>query len=265
MENEKTPRVKVPFSAIVAALSLIVALIALIPAFLSLNKEKADLYYSYVAKHYETPEGIDDKLFDDFLIKNDIPRHRFALQFQNGGNAPVKETKLSVKTLGPIVRYLCNPSQKDKPVWVEVPENKELGFNSGVTNIVETIRNLSPNRLVVFVTAFEGSSSNNPQIEIFGDGIEAKYISNISAVPKWNQYRVFYLPAYILLGGLAFTLIWIFGSVVLSNKEYRELIVDIVASVGDSFMSSLPFTGNLYSTLKEIRKKTEQPHSQGRS
>lgn len=265
MENEKKSRVKVPFSAIIAALSLIVAIIALIPAFMSLNKEKADLYYSYVAKHYETPEGIEDKLFDDFLKNNDIPRHRFALQLQNGGNAPVKEIKLSVKTPGPIVRYLFGPSQKEKPVWVEIPENKELGFNSGVINIVETLKNLSPNRLVVFVTAYEGSSSNNPQIEIFGDGIEAKYISNISSIPKWNRYSIFYLPGYILLGGLAFTLIWIFGSVVLSNKEYRKLIVDIGASVGDSFMISLPFAGNLYSTLKKMRKKTEQPHSQGRS
>ncbi len=262
MENENKSKAKITFSAVIAAASIIVAIIALIPAFLSLNEEKSELYYSYKAKHYETPEGIDDKLFDDFFTKNNIPRHRLSVQFKNGGNALTKEIKLSVKTPGQIVRYVCTPSKKDNPIWVELPDDKELGFSSGISNIVEKIKNLSPNRLLVFGIAYEGSSNDNPQIEIFGDGIEAKYISYISAVPKWNRYRVFYLPGYILSGGLALTLIWIVGSVILSNKEYRKLFVSVIVSIGNSFIGSIPLAGYLYSTLKEEIKKTEQKHSQ---
>lgn len=260
MENKAKQKARLSFSAVIAAASLIIAIIALIPAFLSLNKEKPNLFYSYKIKHYETPEGIEGKLFDDFLVKNNIPKHRFSLQIKNSGNAPAKEIKFSVAPAGQIVRYLFTPSKKEKPIWVEVPDDKELGFSSGITNIVQTIRNLAPNRLLVFGIAYEGSSRGIPSIDVFSDGMEATYIDNIFEAPNWNPYRVFYLPGYILAGGLALTLLWIIGSVVLSNEEYRKLFINIGTSIGDSFMLSLPLISNLYSTIKRELKKTEPPN-----
>ncbi|MFC1823126.1 hypothetical protein ACFL9T_10615 [Thermodesulfobacteriota bacterium] len=140
---------------------------------------------------------------------------------------------------------------------MDVPDDKELGFSSGITNIVQTIGNLAPNRLLVFGVAYEGSSGKIPTVEVFADGMEAKFIYNISEAPKWNPYRVFYLPGYILAGGLALTLLWIIGSVVLSNEEYRKLFITIGASIGNSFMLSLPGIGELYSNIK---KELEKPN-----
>ena len=254
---------KFPFSAIIATTSLMVALIALIPAFLSLNKEKPKLYYSYKITHYDTPGGINAKLFDEFLAKNNIPKHRFSLQIKNCGNAPAKEIKFSATSPGQIVRYVFTPSKIEKPPWVDVPDDRELGFGSGKTSVSQTVKNLAANRLLVFGIGYEGNSENIPHIEVFGDGREATFISNISEAPLWNPYRVFHLPGYILAGGLALTLLWIIGSVVFSSEEYRNLFKNIGASVLDSFLESLPLAGALYSSMKRELKKTEQGHGEG--
>lgn len=240
--NPTTPEPKklFPFSAVIATATFVVAILALFPAFLSLNKEKPDLHYSYVLSHYETPDGIEEKLFTEFLAMNKIPTHRIALQIKNAGNAPSKVVKLSVETQGSIVRYLYKPSQEDNPVWVALPANTELGFGHDINKIVQTFHALSPNRLLIFCVGYEGESQQPPKIELFGDAVEAKFVPNISEVQPWSPYRVFYIPGYILAAGLLLTLFWIVSSVVYSNPYYWNIITDVLSTTATSFMGSLP-------------------------
>ena len=215
-----------PFSAVIATATFVVAILALIPAFLSLNKEKPDLYYSYILSHYKAPDGIEEKLFTEFLTKNKISAHRLSLQIKNTGNAPSKVVKLSVETQSSIVRYAYTPSKKDNPVWVVLPDDAELGFDSDISKTDQTFQNLSPNRLLVFGVGYEGESQQPPKIEVFGDGIEATFVPDISVVQPWSPYRVFYVPGYILAAGLLLTLFWIIGSVACSNRYYLNFIID---------------------------------------
>ncbi len=234
------PKKLFPFSAVIATASFIVAILALIPAFLSLNKEKPDLHYSYILSHYKAPDGIKEKLFTEFLTKNKIPTHRIALQIKNAGNAPSKVVKLSVETPGSIVRYIYNPSQEDNPVWVALPANAELGFGHDINKIIQTFQALSPNRLLIFCVGYEGESEQPPKIELFGDAVEAKFVPSISEVQPWSPYRVFYIPGYILAAGLLLTLLWIVCSVIYSNPYYRNIITDVLSTTATSFIGSLP-------------------------
>ena len=237
------------FSAVIATATVVVAILALIPAFLSLNKEKPDLHYSYILSHYKAPDGIEEKLFTEFLTKNKIPTHRLSLQIKNTGNVLSKEVKLSVETQGSIVRYAYTPSQEDNPVWVVLPANAELGFGSGINKIVQTFQSLSPNRLLVFGVGYEGESQQPPKIEVFGDAIEATFVPEISKVQPWSPYRVFYIPGYILAAGLLLTLFWILGSVICSNPYYRNIISDVISTTGMLFVNSLPAIGSIPSIV----------------
>jgi len=243
--NPTTPEPKklFPFSAVIATATFVVAILALIPAFLSLNKEMPDLHYSYILSHYKAPDGIEEKLFTEFLTKNNIPTHRLSLQFKNTGNVPSKEVKLSVETQSSIVRYAYTPSKKDDPVWVVLPDDAELGFGSGTKKIVQTFQALSPNRLLVFGVGYEGESQQSPKIEVFGDAIEATFVPDISEVQPWSLYRVFYIPGYILAAGLLLTLFWVIGSVICSNPYYRNIISDEILTIGMLFIGSLPTMG----------------------
>ena len=256
MTKESKP--KIQFSAIIAAVTLIVSIIAIIPAFLSLNKEKSVVFWSYELREYSAPEGIESNLFFNFLKKNNIPPFLFSLKLKNCGNIPSKEIKFSVSTQGQIVRYVFNPSQTEKPIWVEVPTDKELGFNSGVSNIVQTVQNLAPNRLLIFGLGYESQKTAPPEIEVFSDGTECVYVSDISSVTPWNPYKVFYLPGYILAGGVGITLLWILFSVILSNPEYRKTFIEIGKSFLSGLSSSMRITiavDELKMTLENIKKK----------
>jgi hypothetical protein len=84
------------FSTFIGIITLIVTIIALIPAFLALNKETPDLYYSYNRQATEIPAFVDEEKFKAFLRENKIPSHRVTIQMKNVGNAPVAEIKDSI-------------------------------------------------------------------------------------------------------------------------------------------------------------------------
>lgn len=249
----KKPKAKFQFSAIIAAVTLIVSIIAVIPAFLSLNKEKSVVFWSHELREYSAPDGIESHLFFDFLKKNNIPPFLFSLKLKNCGNIPSKEIKFSASTHGQIVRYVFNPSQTEKPIWVEIPADKEFGFNSGVTNIVQTVKNLAPNRLLIFGVGYESQKNALPEIEVFSDGIECEYVSDISSVTPWNPYKVFYLPGYILAGGVGITILWILLSVILTNPLYRKTFIEI----GKSFLSGLTASMAISIDVDELKKTLE--------
>jgi len=119
--------------------TLIVTIIALIPAFLALNKETSDLYYSYNRQESETPAFVDEAKYKAFLRDNNIPSRRITLQLKNVGNAPVGEIKYSVTVPGVIVRYAYTPSKQENSVWVDTPENKDFGFASTISSLTQVV------------------------------------------------------------------------------------------------------------------------------
>jgi len=261
----KEPKAKFQFSAIIAIVTLIVLIIAIIPAFLSLNKEKSVIFWSYELREYSSPDGIKSDLFFDFLKKNNIPPFLLTLKLINRGNIPSKEVKFSVSTNGQIVRYVFKPSQKEKPIWVEIPADKELGFNSSITNIVQTAKNLAPNRLLIFGVDYESQKNDLPEIEVFSDGIECEYVSDILSVKPWYPYKVFYLPGYILAGGIVIIVLWILLSVIFTNPLYRKTFVEIGKSVLSGLSTSMAISIDvdvLKKTIENLKKdQTEQDAS----
>lgn len=232
---------KLKFSSIIAVVTLIVSIIAVIPAFLSLNTKKPDVYWSRELRNYKAPEGIKEALFDDFLKKNNIPPFSYSLILKNVGNAPSKIVKFSITLDGHIVRYAFYPSKIENPIWVDVPPNKEFGFNSNLSDIVNSAKNFAPNRLLIFRLDYDSLSSDFPETEVFFDGIESKYIKDINSLSAWNPYKIFYLPAYIFIGGILLTLLWILISIIITNPVYRSIFVDIgkafVISTSDVFLN----------------------------
>lgn len=163
---------------------------------------------------------------------------------------------------GQIVRYAFTPSKTDKPIWVEVPADKELGFSSDVGNIVQTVKNLAPNRLLTFGVGYESQKYEPPVTEVFSDGIECKYVDDFSSLTPWNPYKVFYLPGHILIGGVAITLLWILFSVILSNPEYRNTFIEIGESVLSGLSKSMItiFEFNELKKIFESIKKDKTEH-----
>lgn len=257
MSKEKSNRF--PFSTFIVGASFIITVIALIPAFFALNKEKPDLHYSYVLTHYEAPDGIDAQLFNDFLIENNIAPHRLSIQIKNAGNAPSKKIKISVNTPDLVVRYSYTPSQEDNPVWVVLPPNKELGFESDIRNVVQEFKDLAPNKMLIFDVSYMGVSQDKPEIEIFGDLMEATFLNDIKDLRPWSPYKVFLLPIYILGGGLLLTFLWIIGSVISSDPQYKRMIINAAHSILDSFALSFGFSqfNQLFGSIK-WKSETEQ-------
>jgi hypothetical protein len=143
------------FSAFIGIGTLIVTVIALVPAFLSLNKEAPDLYYNYEIQKSETPAFVNESKFKDFLRENNIPGNRVSISFRNNGNAPAKEIKFSIKVPGVIIRYEYKPKKVDKPVWVDVPDTKDYGFASTVPSVSQSIKNLATNKTISFSVGYE--------------------------------------------------------------------------------------------------------------
>jgi len=235
--NQNTQRFS--FSALIGVGTLIVTIIALVPAFLSLNKEMPELYYSFSVQKSETPAFIDDLKFKDFLRENNIPKNRISILFRNNGNAPAKEIKFSVKVPGVIIRYEYKPPQQDNPVWVDVPDNKDYGFESSISSISQTVKKLATNKVLSFSAGYEGETKEAPEVEVYCNGKQATFISDLSKAPIWSPYRVFYLPVSILGIGLLCTILWVIGTILLRNPKIREELLDVLKLIGRSFVEAV--------------------------
>jgi hypothetical protein len=232
--------------------------ITVIPAFLSLNKERPELYYSYKLQRYETPNGIKRELFAEFLKQHSIPTQRLFVQIKNVGNAPVKKVKMCVETSGAIVRYGYTPSQKKVPAWVVIPPDEELGMASGVHRTSQQFSDFAPNRLLIFGIGYEGESQDEPKIEIFGDAFEATFVENIDDAKPRSPYRVFLLPAYILGGGLIVVFLWIVGFVLYSNPASRKVLLDFVRMLRNELVTDLTFDRNVALLRDEVKRSQIQ-------
>jgi len=239
MENQdNNSKPKFSFSTIIGFGTLIVTIIALIPAFLSLNKEKPNLYYSYSHQSSETPAFVNETKFKKFLKENNIPSNRFTIKMKNVGNAPAEVIKFSVNVPGVIVRYAYNPSNKENPVWVDVPENKDFGFESDISSSSQVVKNLSPNKILTFSVGFEQKDKGFAETEVFFNGKQAKFAPVISEVPEWSPYKIFILPLTILGIGLGCTILWVTVSILLKNQKIREELVQVLKAIGEGFIRS---------------------------
>lgn len=237
LESDMTGRFS--FSSFLTVTSVVVATIALIPAFLSLNKEKAELYYSYSVAEYKAPEGIDEALFENFLVTNAIPRSNISIRIKNAGNAPCSEIKLAVDLPGSVVRTSFIPSEADNSAWVVVPPDKFIGLGSAEARVTETVKQLAPGKVLTFTVGYEGAKGK-PVVEVYGNALEAAHVEDLASVAEWSASRVFYLPLSILGGGIVIALLWIAGSVIHANPEYRSVFQSVFRSILESFILGFP-------------------------
>lgn len=232
-------RFRMTFGNLLTWTTFLVTLVALVPAFLALNKDQPRLYYSVTTKSYSPPEEYMQQAFLELLRKFNMPASRCEICVINSGNAPAKEARLLIKAQGSIVRTQWNPPKEAQEVWVDTPENREFGFGGATTRVSDVIHNMATNRKLTILVGYESATGDPPHIELYADGQAAERIANIGEAPEWNPYRVFYLPGAILALGVILSILWSLISVIRSNVKYQVQLAELLRGVARTMVETV--------------------------
>ncbi len=261
-EEAKHKSSKIGFSSWITLCTFIVTIIALVPAFWNLNSERPRLFYSYILSANEPPDFVDPVKFRQFMKNNVVPSHSVMVLLKNMGNAPAEEIKLSVNVPGKVVRGIFKPSSTEQPIWVDLPPNFELGFDSEASVTTQAIQNMATDRLLLFGVGYESRSKETPDIEVYCNAQEATFIDDIDMAPAWNPHKVFYFPATVLGVGLLCTVLWVSGSAIMAKPQLRK---ELGSLASDILRSTFFMAGPL--TLAEIlldRTTSEESEAENR-
>ena len=219
-------------TSILSVLTLIATVIALVPAFLSLNDKQANIYYSFNTSLISIPSTIDSNLAIDALEKAGIPGATVELSIINQGNTGADNIKFEIITPSEILATWTEPSLDSAPIWVDLPS---LVKSKDKLKVSSEINNLATTKLVNVFVGFKYVKEKVPSLSVFYDGQPAIFVSNISEVPQWSKWDVFILPGYIFVAGITLILLWLFISALVNNPTLRNGILDVfleVAHVG---------------------------------
>jgi hypothetical protein len=255
MENNKESKFG---TSLIAIVTLIVTAIALVPAFLSLNDKKADVFYSAFISQVSIPESLDKNSILQLLQSNGVPGTTLELNLINQGNASANEVKLSITLPSDIIAVWSTPSKSDKPVWVELPE---IDTSNDKRKLRFSVKNLAATLPVTFYFGYEQLTEGNPNIQVFYDGTPAAKIESVNLVPEWSKWNVFKLPLYILAGGVCLILIWalivsLYSNPELRNRVFEELIDAFSVGISPSILNK---------TLEKLERRLEKEHSDKKS
>lgn len=209
-------------TVLIPIITLIIAVIALVPAFLSLNDKEAMIYYQIEFSKINIPKSINENKALELLKDNGIPNNTLEVKIINQGNASAKKIKISISLPEEPMVVWSQPSRNDNPIWVDIPQFdtlKTTNSNLELKNMATTIP------LSIFV-GYSNIIDSKVDIQIFHDGIPAIKVDDISSIQKWSKWSVFILPGYILLAGLILTIIWSFIVVLYKNPEFRKSLLN---------------------------------------
>ena len=243
--KQETKEHKINGTYIVGVLTLISTLLALIPAFLSLNTKHAAVFYSLEMSEVEIPNTLDRGKIEELLNSNNIPLSTLELKIINQGNASADLVKVSLNLPSSIMSVWTVPSKEDSPVWVDIPSIEEENFDDSFRLTLKKLDTTKPlsinfgldrskgilssihseknsNQKINFLKAFDNASN----IQVFSDGVPAVRVSNAAEVPRWSKWHVFKLPALIFGVGLILAIVWAFLSILYYDPLLRQRFIN---------------------------------------
>ena len=232
---------------IIGLLTLVLTIIALIPAFLSLNDKEAEIYYSIKSSHITIPSKLDSDKAISTLEGAGIPGSTLELSLINQGNTKSESTKFEIELPKDIIAIWSEPSKEQNPIWVDIPD---LKFAPGDKKLQAEIKNFSSTRPLRILVGYKYSPKEIPTITVFTKGQPAAFVDDIKEVPLWSKWRVFYLPAYVFLGGIGFIILWSFIVALIQNPSFRNTLMDSLTATASIAIGSL-----LFDLLSEIKKQ----------
>lgn len=213
-------------SSILGFLTLIATLMALVPAFLSLNDKQANIYYSYKTSHISIPATMDANLAIKTLEEAGVPASTVELVIINQGNSGANNIKFEIITPTEILSAWTEPSSDSKPIWVDIPK-----LDVSLNKIASEINNLAATKPVNIFAGYKYEKPKEVKVSVFFNGQPASYVQNIDEVPRWSEWDVFILPAYIFATGLGLIFIWLFLQVLARNPKFRHDLLDIFIDI----------------------------------
>lgn len=178
-------------TSIVAILALVVAIISAIPPFLSLNEDKANIFYSHDESGIQIPNSMDNDKVRKILSENKIPTDTVKIQLVNQGNVEAEKVKIALSVKGTILSAGFQPSFESNPIWVSLPK---LGIDSNPDSLQFSVDKLAIGKVLDFEIAYERNKEGLPEIQMFSNGKAASIVSNIYQVEPWSPFKVFYTP-----------------------------------------------------------------------
>jgi hypothetical protein len=241
-------------TSILSVLTLIATIIALVPAFLSLNDKQALVYYSYQTSHISIPATIDSSLAISTLEKAGIPGSTVELVIINKGNTGAKNIKFEIIAPNEILASWTEPSIESAPIWVDLPK---LNIHKNKLKVSSEIHNLATTRPVDIFVGYKYGKLKEPSVSVFFNGQPATYVQDINEAPQWSKWDVFFLPAYIFGAGIALILIWLFINALINNPKLRNDLIDIFIEAGHIGFTPLAIA-DLLKTMKQDNLKKDE-------
>jgi hypothetical protein len=241
-------------TSILSVLTLIATIIALVPAFLSLNDKEAHVYYSYKTSHISIPATIDSNLAINTLEKAGIPGSTVELVIINQGNTGAKNIKFEIIAPNEILAAWTEPSIESAPIWVDLPK---LTTHKNKLKVSSEINNLATTRPVDIFIGYKYGKLKEPTVSVFFNGQSANYVQNISDAPEWSKWDVFILPGYIFGAGIILILIWLFINALMNNPKLRSDLIDIFIEVGHVGFAPFAIADLLKAIQQEKPKKDD--------
>lgn len=226
-------------TTVLTVLTLLIAIIAAAPGFLSLNKEQAKIYYSISKSGIQVPDSMNTEGVRKILSDNGIPSDTLSISIINQGNAEADAVKVSVKTAGNIIAASSNPKVDENTIWVDIPK---IDIENKPNNVQFSIKNLGITKIITFDFGFQRDQTSKSDIQVFYNGIPAQLVQNVSTVTPWSTWHVFKIPGLILAGGTIFVLLWAIGIVIFNNPELRKGISEFLIKVATEMTNGIfPF------------------------
>lgn len=221
-DQENDSKIHLSSTSLLAFLTLLIAVIAAIPGFLSLNEEHAEVFYSTNTSHVSIPDSLDTKKALSLLESYGIPGSTVELSIINQGNSEADAIKISLKTPGKIIDVWSKPTRIEKPIWVSLPEIKIDSDSNQFQTVITKMGTTFP---VTYFVGYLHSDSEDLDVKVFHDGKPAMLVENVSSVSKWSKWKIFELPLLILVGGLGIVLVWVFVVALYKSPSFRDKVI----------------------------------------
>lgn len=227
--SENNRKIGYSITTALAILTIIITIVVSIPAFLSLNEEHSEIYYSYSSSVIQIPSTLNEDDVKQILLDNGIPQNTLTVTVINQGNGFAEEVLISIEVPGEIITAWSSPSKQDSPIWVEIPD---IDITQQPKRVIIPVKSMATTKPIFFNIGYSPTEDGIEQVEVFYNGTPAEKVTDGASVSPWSPWKVFYLPLGILAVGLAIILIWAFFIVLINNPAQKEALLKLATEIG---------------------------------
>ena len=218
-------------SSVIGGLGLVVAIIALVPSFLSLGRHEPLLYYTSQVRQVALPDGLDTQSVLSLFKQNNIPSGSVTVELVNKGEGPAKRVNIRLALPVHVTQVKLTPSRDDKPAWVEIA-NYELGTSDSEALFTQSFADLATGKRMKLDIWFQYLPSKveeqekeleGLQPEVYVDGVEAKEVADLAAAHQVTWVDHFTVPFQILIASIAAMFVIAFIVRTVRDPNFREV------------------------------------------